>query len=373
VYTSHAISMPIHLKRPQADWEKDIEYNAHPPTSVLLALPFSSLDLPDAVLAWNLVTLAALAVGLMIVAAHLPELKALFLPVLLFAPLCLPVYGNLQQGQLTLVLVLLVTAAWALERSDRPGAAGMMLGAAAAVKLFPAFLVLYLALRGRWRGVLAAAATFAALTLLTAAVLGWETYRDYLRVVLPSLGKFRSYGFNLSFGGFWHKLFDPASERGWITPLWYSPAAARAGTIASDLLATAIVGIVAYRARTREQQDLAFALATTVMMLVSPITWDYSLPILLVPLAIATRAAMSARWPAVLLLPILSVFGIPQMKLMELVLAGRPPRIASPAFMLGVPSLCFYALFALFVLLAALAYAATAPPSRSQPAGARLQ
>src|SRR5262245_18834113 len=55
VYTAHSVSMPIHLKRPQADWEKDIEYNAHPPTSVLLALPFSSLDLPDAVLAWNLV------------------------------------------------------------------------------------------------------------------------------------------------------------------------------------------------------------------------------------------------------------------------------------------------------------------------------
>lgn len=374
VYSPHAVSMPIHLKRPQADWEKDIEYNAHPPTAVLLALPFSGLDLPDAVLAWNFVTLAALVVALAIVATSLPELKSLFLPVALFAPFCLPVYGNLQQGQLTLWLVLLITAAWALDRSDRPAAAGALIGAAATIKLFPAYLVLYFAARGRWRGVLAAAATFAAVTLATAAVLGRDTYRDYLWIVLPSLGKFGSYGYNLSFGGFWHKVFDPASERGWITPLWYCPAVARAGTWLSDLVATAVVGVVAYRARTRDQADLAFALATTAMLLVSPITWDYSLPILLVPLAIATRSTLSERWPAVLLLPIVTIFGLPQKNVLAWILAGRPPRVASPAFMLGIPSLNFYALLTLLVLLAALAHAATAPSSRhSHRAGTGLQ
>jgi hypothetical protein len=376
VYSPHAVTMPLHLGRPQADWESDIQYNAHPPTSVLLALPFSGFDLPDAVLAWNLATLVGLLVSLAMVAANLPELKSLFLPVALFLPLCLPIYGNLQQGQLTLVLVLLITAAWALDRSDRPAAAGMLVGAAAAVKLFPAYLVVYLAARGRWRGVLAAASTFAALTLATAAVLGWQTYRDYVWIVLPSLEKFRSYGFNLSFGGFWHKLFDPASERGWITPLWYCPAIARSGTLLSDLIATAVVAAAAYRARTRDQGDLAFALTATAMLLVSPITWDYSLPLLLVPLAVATRAAMTTRWPAVILLPIVVVFGLPQMKVMEVILAGQPPRIASPAFILGLPSLSFYALLTLFVALAVLARAATVSTPRaprSQMSGTRLQ
>lgn len=76
VYTSHAVSMPIHLHRPQADWESDIQYNAHPPVSVVLAMPFSGLELPDAVLSWNLVTLSGLMVGLLIVAGNLPELRA---------------------------------------------------------------------------------------------------------------------------------------------------------------------------------------------------------------------------------------------------------------------------------------------------------
>ena len=56
----------------------------------------------------------------------------------------------------------------------------------------------------------------------------------------------------------------------------------------------------ARRARTRDQRDLAFGLAVTAMLLVSPITWDYSLPLLLVPLAVLTRAAMTSRWLPVL-------------------------------------------------------------------------
>ncbi len=112
VYSPHAVTMPLYLGRPQADWERDIAYNAHPPTSVLLALPVTGLDLPDAVLAWNMVTLAALLASLAIVATGLPELKDLFLPVGILLPFCLPIYGNFQQGQLTFILVLLVTSAW---------------------------------------------------------------------------------------------------------------------------------------------------------------------------------------------------------------------------------------------------------------------
>ena len=306
-------------------------------------------------LAWNLVTLAALLASLAIVATGLPELKDLFLPVGVLLPFCLPIYGNFQQGQLTFILVLLVTSAWALDRSGRPGAAGLMIGAAAAIKLFPAYLVVYFAARGRWRGLFAAAASFAALTLATAAVLGWQAYDDYVRIVVPSLEKFRSYGFNLSFFGFWHKLFDPASERGWVSAALVQPGRRSLSALLSGLLATALVTWASRRARTRDERDLAFAIAATAMLLVSPITWDYSLPLLLVPLAILTGAARTSRWLPVLLVPVLTIFGLPQMKVMEIVLAGQAARVASPGFMLGIPSLNFYALLATLGMLAALA------------------
>jgi hypothetical protein len=355
VYTPHSTTIPLYLGREPSEGERDIEYNAHPPASVLLALPLARRDFSGAMLSWNLVSLAAFLAALAIVAASLPELRALFLPVAVLLPFCLPIYATFQQGQLTFLLVLLVASAWALDRSDRPAAAGALVGVAAAIKLFPAYLVLYFAARRSWRAVLAAAAAFAILNLATAAVLGWPTYRDYLYLVLPSLEKFRSYGFNLAFFGFWHKVFDPASERGWRTPLWYCPAAARYATLFSDLLVTALVATAAYRARARDQRDLAFALAVVAMLLVSPVSWDYSLPLLLVPIALAARAAPTSIRLSILLAPILVIFGLPQMKLMEIALAGRPLHVASAGFMLGVPSLNFYALLTLFVVLAVLA------------------
>jgi hypothetical protein len=194
-------------------------------------------------------------------------------------------------------------------------------------------------------------------------VLGWQACVDYVRIVLPSMEKFQSYGFNLSFSGFWHKLFDPASERGWIAPLWYSPAAARWGTLATDLLATAMVAWAARRARTRDERDLAFGLAMAAMLLVSPITWDYTLPMLLLPFALLARASSTSRWLALPLVPVLIIFGLPQMNVMKMILAGHKARVATPGFMLGVPSLSFYALLATFVMLAALASRRPSPES----------
>jgi hypothetical protein len=182
------------------------------------------------------------------------------------------------------------------------------------------------------------------------AVLGWEPYRDYVRIVLPTLGKFRSYGFNMSLAGFWYKLFVPVVEQGVIIPLWPSPAVARYGTLLSDLVVTAIVVVLAHRAQTRAGRDLAFGSAVTAMLLVSPITWETSISLLLVPIAVITRAATKSPWMAVLLVLILIVLGLSQKTMVELALAGKPLRTASPAFMLGAPSMSLYALLATFAL-----------------------
>src|SRR5262249_39739644 len=158
---------------------------------------------------------------------------------------CLPVYGNFQQGQLSLVLLFLITAAWALDRSGRSDAAGLLIGGAAAVKLFPAYLGVFFAARGRWRALVAAAASFAVLNLATAAVLGRKTYDDYLHIVLPYMRVFPTLGFNFSIAGFWNKLFDPAGEGGVVVPLWHSPAIARCGILLSDVVVTAVVAVLA--------------------------------------------------------------------------------------------------------------------------------
>jgi hypothetical protein len=349
VYSHHAISVPQHLGVP-FDAVTTVDYNAHPPTSVLLALPLAQLTYPDAVLAWNTISLVALLASLGIVAVVLPVSRSLFLPVLALLTFCHPLYGNLYQGQLTLILVLLVTLIWALDRSGHSNAAGIALGAAAAIKLFPAYLMVYFAARARLRPLLATVFSVVVLTLITVAVLGPETYRDYMQVVLPAQTRFRSLGYNYALAGLWHKLFDPVGEGGCMTPLWSCPAVALYGTLLSDLALTVIIAAFTYRARTRAQCDLAYASIVTAMLLVSPVSWDTSLPLLLVPIAVAARHADCTRWmPAVLVL-IVALIWMPQQSMTRMALSGRSVRVVSWAFMLGAPSLKSYALLGLLAL-----------------------
>src|SRR5262249_55049861 len=51
--------------------EPALEVNAHPPVSVLLTLPVAALDYPHALLTWNLLSLAALALSLWLLARGL--------------------------------------------------------------------------------------------------------------------------------------------------------------------------------------------------------------------------------------------------------------------------------------------------------------
>ena len=351
VYAEHSISIPHHLGLPRNP-VPSIKRNAHPPTAVLLTLPLAWLSYSDAVLVWNLISLIALLVSILIVARELAATKALVLPGVVLSALCQPLYAHLYLGQWTLLLLLLVVAAWVIDRRERPAAAGALLGLAAAIKLFPAYLFVLYAAQRRLKPLLSGMATLLCVTLITLAVLGPESYRDYLWEVLPSQSVFRGFMYNFSVAGFWHKLFDPVGEAGALLPLWPSPSMARIGTLVCDLGITATVIGLAYRWRRPEERDAAFGLAVTAMLLVSPVTWNFSLPLLLVPLAqIATEARRSTT-RGLALWAILLVVWMPQEFLTALLWGSSIP--ASPVFSLGAASAKFYALLGTFALGVAL-------------------
>jgi hypothetical protein len=351
IYTPHSISIPQYL-RLASNPTPSIEYNIHPPTSVLLVLPLGRLKYSDAVLVWNIISLATLLATLVIVVMVLPVPRSLLLPGVALLPFCLPVLGNLQMGQLTMVLCFLLTVMWALERSGRSSMAGLLLGAATAVKLFPIYLALYYATQRQGRPLLALLVSLLILTSVTVIVLGLDSYRDYLGVVLPWNSEFRIFGYNLSIAGFWHKLFHPLNEGEKIIPLWHSLALARWGTVLSNLVITAIVVNSTAHARTQSQRDLAFALIMTAMLLISPVTWDTSLLLLLVPVTIiaCSMGTIQPRWIPVALILILPVVWLPQPLLTTLLMAGRTIEVVPPSFLLGAASLKFYALLGTFAL-----------------------
>jgi hypothetical protein len=283
-------------------------------------------------------------------------------------------------GNLNLLLLALLTGTWAADRAGRPGWAGTALGVAAALKLFPAFLAVYFLARREWKVLKVAAATFAALTLLTAAILGTEAYRTYLGEVLPRTAeRYRTAWFNLSLAGLWAKLFDPqAGDRGMhVIPLLASRFLAHVAFAASAILVAAVVARRAARARSRSAADLAFGLALLGMLLVSPITWEHYL-LLPLPLAVLWQRlppSEGVRWTYAAAVALL---WLPPVGVMEhaMTLLGEEPKAgvgwsAGPVQALTALSVHTWALLMLFALGAAVSRSADLAGAARNPVAKR--
>jgi hypothetical protein len=265
-----------------------MEYSSRPPTLAVLVLPLSYLDYPDAFLVWNLLSLAAFGLSLWLVVRHLqiPFFAWSLLPMLALLSVCNPFRQQVNQGQLNLVLLLLITGACVAGRSGHPWWAGGLLALATAIKLFPAFLFLYFLVRRQWLVLVAGAVVFLLLSGGTLAVVGVQTYQDYIHIALPWLAPHRGSWINASLAGFWTKLFDPQPIPEHLVPLLQAPMLARIGTLASCAAVVAAVAWGTWRARTPAECDRGFGLAVIAMLLLSPTTWDHYFLLLLPPLAL---------------------------------------------------------------------------------------
>ncbi len=354
VYSSLDVTVPRFLglqKRPGTEWHWSV--NVHPPSSVLLALPLQGLEYRTAFLVWNLLSLAALAIGVWLLIRGLDIRFSIWclMPLLCLALVADPLFQQVMQGQLNLVLLLLLVGVWAADRGRHPIVAGTLLAAAIAIKLFPGFLLLYFLLQRKW---LAAAATCLGLiviTGLTSVVLGTETYSTYVTEILPSAASWKGAWNNASLAGFWHKLFDPSTKNGTLAPLYFSPTLARVGTLASWLLVIAALAPIIWRSRTRTQSDNAFGLCLAAMLLVSPVTWEHYFLLLLPTLVILWSSPSSSKGGRWLLLPILIAMCLPVIMLGNVFIPGGFFNgQASVSHTLTLLSFQFYALGGLFVL-----------------------
>jgi Glycosyltransferase family 87 len=289
IYENQETTLFLHLGYVRHKGDNLLELNAHPPTSVLVCLPFAALDYATAFRLWTLLSLAALAATIYLLADELRirlDAWSVF-PILSLILLCAyigPLRPQLEEGQWNLFLLLLLTGVWKCSRSDRPVLGGLLLGLATAIKLFPGLLFLPFLVQRKWRLAGWGMASFLLLTLLTMAAFGLETYRRYLVEVIPHLERFRSVWFGISFKGFWSKLLDPVPIGGISVPLLESPLLARVLTFLCSALVVQCLVRLSWRARSRQQQDDVFALTIVAMLLVSPIAWDNYLLLLLLPL-----------------------------------------------------------------------------------------
>lgn len=334
-----------------------LPWNAHPPAAVLVALPFARLGFQDAQLAWNAVTF-----GLFLASIGLAwrELATRFRPwhvlataaVVLFAA---PVSVTLSLGQVNFLLTFLLTLGWVADRRGYQLGAGLAVGVAAGLKLFPGFVLLYFLAAGRWRAAVGLVVGAVALNAAALGVFGVGAFEAYVRDVMPSLQVFQSGWRNLSINGWMLRFLDPH-------PTQAGPDAYRNHTLAlgltgaAALLVVSLVGWAAWRSKRTADPDRGWAVALVGMLLVSPITWQHYLVILVAPLGIlAVRLPAVLRWfgwvvTAILCLPT-GAFGL-------LVLGRTRGKELGPAHHVAMTqaqnlagiSVQTYALVALFVL-----------------------
>lgn len=348
-----------------------IDVNAHPPTSVLLAVPLAGLSYPDATLVWNVLSLGLLALAFWLVARQLdiPLSAWSVFPIVALLLLCNPFRAQMLQAQLNAVLVALIVGAWVAERNGRPYLAGALLGLATAVKIFPAFLFVYFLVRREWKAVAAGCICLLVVTLLTAAVVGWETYPYYVRHVLPRIEPYQSSWENLSLIGLWRKLFDPATDLERVEPLWRSPLVFR---LLAGFSVLGVLAVLVWRtagANSRLGRDLAFGLTVIGMLLVSPMTWTHYFLLLLLPLALLwVHLPPSGGVRAVFLLILAGLWLDPLLLPDALIPGGRESGVASPVQTLLILELPCYALIGLFLLYLLVEWDTSRSHGNAEPA-----
>ena len=244
-----------------------------PPTLFAFIIPFQWLPAPVAGLVWLGLDLLApwLAVWLTLRAVKVPGLALAGAgATLLF--MSMPLWENHARGQVLHWQMLLCALALLALARGREALAGASLGLVFLLKLagWPVWLVL--ALRRRWRVLVAAGVTTAALGLLTLPWVGFNTWLYYGLTVLPHwlqapVAAVPAYQ---TVGGFWQHLlrFDPKLNP---APLADLPRLAAVLSLASSL---ALLGLTLWGLR-RAPLLVAASAGLVLTVVLAPIAEQY--------------------------------------------------------------------------------------------------
>jgi hypothetical protein len=201
-----------------------------------------------------------------------------------------PLVAELILGNVHVLLLALFALAWFAIRTERgrlgESVAGVAVGIATLIKLFPAVVLVWFLLTGRWRAAMAAIAAAAVLGALTLPVVGIEPWLEYPRAVL-----------NL---GAPADVTDALAPSVWLATLMPADIA-RALVLVVGLLAVVWAG-------SRLDERASYGIAVAVSVLVAPALFQHYLAIMVLPLLlglsvvregpVAARLALGASYLA---------------------------------------------------------------------------
>lgn len=199
-----------------------------------------------------------------------------------------PVLGNVEEGQVNLVLLAL-SGLWLWSWVAGRWSGGIALGAAVALKLIQGPVVLLVLWGRRWAMLLAAAAAGLVLWLVAAP----QYLLEYLLKVLPPVSQGTGFFENHSPGGTITRLFEPETFLG---PLRGSPPGARLLTVAVAIAALAVTAaVLGSPSRGDSRRALEASAAVAVTPLVATYSWGTHLVLLLVPMLVLVTWGIRRR------------------------------------------------------------------------------
>ncbi|MGR6317670.1 glycosyltransferase 87 family protein [Micromonospora soli] len=254
----------------QPDRVQGALYFTYPPFAALLLRPFALLPLGATVVIFTGLTVLGVVVTTrwlvtpMVQRHDLPRLFTLTVAVVLVFAVE-STRETITFGQINMLLVVLILADLLFAVPGERRWAGVGVGLATALKLFPGIFILYLLATRRWRAAVVASATATVATLLAAAAAPADSWRFWTHELWATdrVGR-TDYTGNQSLFGLLSRLTAPEkpSQLPWLLlvlavtayGLWRAARAARAGDPLAGLTLTGLVG-----------------------GLVSPITWTHHL------------------------------------------------------------------------------------------------
>jgi len=158
---------------------------SYPPAMMFVYLPFSALPFSAAKLVWLALSLLMIGWALWLLVRWFQfELLTVF-GVLFVAAVFHPLRSTVDLGQVNALIFLGMTGFWVLYRQGRETAAGIVLGATAAIRLHPGLLVLYLLWKRQFRVGGVALAVACAAGAAAAGIFGLHDTAVYFEQVAP--------------------------------------------------------------------------------------------------------------------------------------------------------------------------------------------
>lgn len=206
-----------------------------------------------------------------------------------------PTGASLGLGQSDIwIFSLMLVAFWAFTRK-RDMVAGVAIGIASLTKLTPALLLVYWAWKREWRVVFYALATMAVVLVVSLPVIEVNRWIEYATQIFPALSTGTAYAQNQSLPGLISRLMlEPKYAAG----LQSAPSepAVRVATTAAELALVGL-GLIFTRGRLKSRLDFKFALEysvwLTILLVISPISWDHYFTWMLLPVVVMLVALLN--------------------------------------------------------------------------------